>query len=143
MAGALRVSYEEAVKRGWIKDVPPEAIKPAQAPRLATPARADRDPQQILFATLKRVYGERVQSEYKGIVPGRRFRIDCAFPAERLAIEVDGFAFHRSLDAFKKDRARNNLIVVHGWRLLHYTANRIFNEMPLILDEVSLALKPD
>jgi very-short-patch-repair endonuclease len=48
-------------------------------------------------------------------------RIDVAFPQARLAIEVDGWAFHSSRQRFQHDRTRQNRIVAAGWRVLRFT----------------------
>ena len=54
---------------------------------------------------------------------GRRLlgRVDFAFPDRRLAIEVDGYEHHASLDAFQRDRARQNDLVAAGWTVLRFT----------------------
>jgi hypothetical protein len=48
-------------------------------------------------------------------------RIDFAYPDDRVAIEVDGYEFHASLDAFHHDRARQNELVARGWTVLRFT----------------------
>lgn len=48
-------------------------------------------------------------------------RIDFAYPAELVAIEVDGYESHASLDAFRHDRARQNELVGLGWTVLRFT----------------------
>lgn len=48
-------------------------------------------------------------------------RIDFAYPADRVAIEVDGYESHASLDAFRHDRARQNELVALGWTVLRFT----------------------
>lgn len=55
-------------------------------------------------------------------IAGRTFRIDLAYPALRVAIELDGWEWHRSRTAFDNDRARSNLLVAHGWTLVHFTS---------------------
>jgi hypothetical protein len=54
-------------------------------------------------------------------VAGRPRRIDFAFVQERIAIEVDGFAFHSSRDAFVDDRRRQNALELDGWLVLRFT----------------------
>ncbi|MGE4365556.1 MAG: endonuclease domain-containing protein, partial [Mycolicibacterium sp.] len=39
----------------------------------------------------------------------------------KVAIEVDGFAFHSDHDAFQKDRVRQNRISLLGWQVLRFT----------------------
>lgn len=54
---------------------------------------------------------------------GRRLlgRVDFAFPELRLAMEVDGYERHASLEAFQHDRARQNDLVAAGWTVLRFT----------------------
>ena len=47
--------------------------------------------------------------------------IDLAFPAARVAIEVDGWAWHRDAARFAVDRRKGNAIVRAGWDLLRFT----------------------
>jgi hypothetical protein len=48
-------------------------------------------------------------------------RVDFAYPDLKLAIEVDGYEAHSSLDAFQADRARQNDLVAAEWTLLRFT----------------------
>lgn len=52
----------------------------------------------------------------------RRCRIDLAYTDVKLAIEIDGWEFHRSRTAFDHDRARANDLVIAGWHLLRFTS---------------------
>ncbi len=52
----------------------------------------------------------------------RRYRIDLAYPDERIAVEVDGYEPHRSVSSFHDDRARANDLVAAGWTLLRFTS---------------------
>lgn len=45
-------------------------------------------------------------------------RVDLAYPAHRLAIELDGFRWHAGRGPFRSDRLRRNRIEKAGWRLL-------------------------
>ncbi|MDY6999413.1 MAG: DUF559 domain-containing protein, partial [Actinomycetota bacterium] len=49
------------------------------------------------------------------------YRVDVGFPEPRVAIEVDGFAFHSGPEAFEVDRRRQNDIVLLGWQVLRFT----------------------
>ena len=62
-------------------------------------------------------------SAQHAVVLGRRRRpIDFAYPERMLAVEVDGFEFHRDRSAFDEDRARANDLVVAGWHVLRLTS---------------------
>jgi len=47
--------------------------------------------------------------------------VDVAFAAARLAIEVDGWAFHNDVTRFQGDRWRQNDLSLVGWRVLRFT----------------------
>lgn len=49
------------------------------------------------------------------------YRVDVAFPAAKVAIEVDGFAFHSGAHEFQIDRERQNDIMLLGWQVLRFT----------------------
>ena len=67
--------------------------------------------------------------QYRIRVGGRSFKIDLAYPARRLAIELDGWEFHRTRTAFDEDRARANLLVAHGWTLVRFTSRSLNDEI--------------
>ena len=48
-------------------------------------------------------------------------RLDLAYPPEKVFVELDGWAFHGTRDAFQRDRARQNDMVVAGWSPLRFT----------------------
>jgi very-short-patch-repair endonuclease len=48
--------------------------------------------------------------------------LDLAFEREKLAVEIDGFAFHSDPERFQHDRTRQNwLLVADDWRVLRFT----------------------
>lgn len=49
------------------------------------------------------------------------YKVDFAFLAAKVAIEVDGLAFHSSSDDFHRDRARQNDVMLLGWQVLRFT----------------------
>ncbi|MGV0714632.1 DUF559 domain-containing protein [Mycolicibacterium sp. XJ662] len=49
------------------------------------------------------------------------YQVDVAFPAAKIAIEVDGLAYHSSTDDFHRDRVRQNDVMMLGWQVLRFT----------------------
>ncbi len=47
--------------------------------------------------------------------------LDVGFPERRVAVEVDGMAFHVDVDSFRRDRSRQNRLVALGWTVLRFT----------------------
>ncbi len=85
-------------------------------------------PQRALYLLCRQnLPRERCLWEYTGAIPGRRFRIDIAFPDYRIAVEVDGWQYHgQHKGDFQRDRDRQNLLVLHRWRLLRFTAGDLY-----------------
>jgi very-short-patch-repair endonuclease len=81
---------------------------------------------ETLFVQLARQAGL-PEPERQYAVPTNEgaFRIDFAWPARRLAVEVDGAATHASRDALNRDLRRQNRLVLSlapaGWALLRFT----------------------
>lgn len=144
----MRVSYEEAAKRGWIdpKDVPAELRVPparggARRGNKSTTRRAAEDdaPGPRLWYALKDIPG--AHQEFGGAIPGRAFRLDVAFPDQRLCIEIDGWEHHGKFKAdFQRDRERQNLLCLAGWRILRFTAKDIRGDIKLCVKQVKMAL---
>jgi very-short-patch-repair endonuclease len=61
--------------------------------------------------------------------PSRKWRFDFAFPAQSLAVEVDGGAFiagrHTRGAGFVKDIEKMNTAVLMGWRVLRFTPQQV------------------
>lgn len=53
--------------------------------------------------------------------PVAGYKVDAAFPARKIAIEIDGFAFHTDEEVFQNDRRRQNDIALAGWQILRFT----------------------
>lgn len=52
--------------------------------------------------------------------PQRRYRLDYAYPAIKLAVEVDGHAFHFTPEQQRWDHRRSNALTAAGWTVLPY-----------------------
>jgi very-short-patch-repair endonuclease len=64
-------------------------------------------------------------------------RIDVAFPHARVAIEVDGRAFHSSPGRFQSDRTRQNRLVAAGWRVLRFTWEDLTQRPDMVLRRIA------
>ncbi len=58
---------------------------------------------------------------WKTNYPVGRYKVDVGFPVEKVAIEVDGWAFHSDGEAFQIDRERQNAIALLGWQVMRFT----------------------
>ncbi len=71
---------------------------------------------------------------------GSRAVIDIAFPERRIAIEVDGRAFHSDAARFARDRRRQNLLVQEGWTVLRFTWTDVVDRPRVVAEQVVAAL---
>jgi very-short-patch-repair endonuclease len=49
------------------------------------------------------------------------FEVDLLWRAERLVVEIDGYAFHSMRSSFERDRRRDQALVAAGWRVVRVT----------------------
>jgi hypothetical protein len=49
-------------------------------------------------------------------------RLDAAYPEHMVALEADGFAFHRDRTAFDRDRVRQSQLMLLGWSVYRFTS---------------------
>ena len=68
------------------------------------------------------------------------YEIDLAFIEHRVAIEVDGWAWHHRVDRFDHDRHRQNILVNAGWHILRFTWHQLHDNEADVVDQVRSAL---
>jgi very-short-patch-repair endonuclease len=123
---------DRALQRGWITgrvldrrlDSFPGRPGNAQLRRLAavTCDGAAAESERRLHRLLRRANISGWQPNYAVWVAGELVAVvDVALPAARLAIEVDGMAYHVDVDRFRRDRSRQNDLVALGWTVLRFT----------------------
>lgn len=66
-------------------------------------------------------------TNHRVVLGSRVYYLDIAVPKVQLALEVDGFASHRTKDAFDNDRIRQNDLVVADWTVLRITWTMLQN----------------
>lgn len=71
---------------------------------------------------------------------GRSYYPDVAFPAQKVAIEFDGWEFHRDKQSFEKDRRRHNDLTAAGWTVLRVTWDMVHNHPDEVVARVRAAL---
>jgi very-short-patch-repair endonuclease len=67
--------------------------------------------------------------------------LDFAFVAQRLAIEVDGRAWHSAGERFQSDRSRQNRLVLLGWTVLRFTWDDLVRRPDAVIEQVRTALR--
>lgn len=69
--------------------------------------------------------------------PAEGYLLDLAFPTIRVAIEVDGWAWHSDVDRFRADRRRQNALVAAGWTVLRFTWHDLGHRPGAVVAEIS------
>ncbi|MGH8958216.1 MAG: hypothetical protein ACRDVK_06030 [Acidimicrobiia bacterium] len=67
-------------------------------------------------------------------------RCDFAYPEVRLAIFIDGFAYHSDQQAFQTDRVQGNELSLIGWRYLRFTYLDLTQRPQYMIQQVRSAL---
>lgn len=68
------------------------------------------------------------------------YYVDFAFPAQRVAVEIDGWAFHSDQEAFQNDRKRQNWLALQGWQVLRFTWLDITQHPERVLTAIRAAI---
>ena len=68
------------------------------------------------------------------------YELDFAFERQRIAIEVDGWAWHWDVDRFGGDRRRQNALELAGWTVLRFTWHDLTQRPDAVVAEVRAAL---
>ncbi|WP_159103230.1 type IV toxin-antitoxin system AbiEi family antitoxin domain-containing protein [Tsukamurella sp. 1534] len=71
-----------------------------------------------LFVELLRLHGI---TGWTAQAPFRGWSIDFAFPESRLAVEINGWAFHRSRSRWMRDQDKSNALSSAGWSVLNFS----------------------
>jgi very-short-patch-repair endonuclease len=66
--------------------------------------------------------------------------VDFAYPAERLAIEADGYRWHSGRQRWHRDRLRRNELTLLGWRVIHVTWDDLCNRPAAVVASIEHAL---
>jgi very-short-patch-repair endonuclease len=79
-------------------------------------------------------------ADHRLVLPGYGVAVaDLAFPAARVIVEIDGWAYHRDLPAFRRDHARQNALVLAGWTVLRVNWHEIEGDPVGVLAMVTAA----
>ncbi|BBY25994.1 type IV toxin-antitoxin system AbiEi family antitoxin domain-containing protein [Mycolicibacterium sediminis] len=79
-----------------------------------------------------------------GWKPNRRiagYEVDVVFRDAKVAIEIDGFAFHSDADAFQRDRSKQNAIALAGYQVLRFTWLDLVEYPGRVIAEVKRAIR--
>jgi very-short-patch-repair endonuclease len=127
-------AVERVCERGYGR----RALRPIR--RLLAEARAPaavRSPLEEVFAAFCREH--RLPPPATNVlVLGHE--VDVLWPAQRLIVELDGFAYHRHRAAFERDRARDATLQAAGYRVIRLTHRRLNDDAESVAHEIRTCL---
>lgn len=97
-----------------------------------------RSPAERLFVRLLKAAGI---TGWKANYPLAGYVVDFVFLAQKVAIEIDGWAFHTDPEAFGNDRIRQNSISLLGWKVLRFTWFDLTEHPERVIAELRHALR--
>jgi very-short-patch-repair endonuclease len=100
------------------------------------PARVRSSPERRLLAVIRRA---RLPPPEVNALLGDH-EVDLLWRAERVAVEVDGFAYHSSTRAFERDHRREVDLAAAGFQLVRISARQIAAEPEAALVAIARAL---
>jgi very-short-patch-repair endonuclease len=124
---ALRRRYLGAHGTPWIREV------------LGLADRRSESPMESRVRVVLVLGGLPPQVQYPVVVNGRRYRLDLAYPAQRVAVEYDGEA-HRLQARARRDLVREADLTAAGWTVLRFDAHVVMSRPGRIVAEVRAEL---
>ena len=70
------------------------------------------------------------------------YEVDAYWPAHNLIVEVDGFEFHGTRQAFERDRRKDAALVAAGYRVVRITWRRLTREAVAVSAQLGALLRP-
>jgi very-short-patch-repair endonuclease/predicted transcriptional regulator of viral defense system len=64
------------------------------------------------------------------------FEVDAVWFDQKLIVELDSFAFHRTRAAFERDRARDTKLLAAGYRVLRITARQLADDPAGVVETI-------
>ena len=116
----LRRTYERLAEHGGRRKLRPiESLL-----RIRLPGYEPGDsPQEARVARLLAKHGlPKPRMGYRVRIGGRTFLLDFAWPEFLVALEYDGWDWHKSRSSFDKDRSRWSLLAATGWLIIFATS---------------------
>lgn len=125
------------------------AMLPPLPPRDAYALAADSPLEEAFVwkiltpAALPGIIGH-VMPQHQVLCGTRAYRIDYVLVGRyRIAVELDGYAYHGALDAFTADRLRQNDLVIAGYSILRFTHDAIHHDAPRCMAQLQALMRRD
>jgi hypothetical protein len=82
-----------------------------------------------------------VQQYRVALLNGRRVDLDAAWPEARVAVELDGAAFHGSREQRERDLRRDTALAALGWVVLRFSYRRLTTDPEGCRREIAAVLR--
>jgi very-short-patch-repair endonuclease len=103
----------------------------------AEPSLTRSEAERLLLALVRRAGLPQPQTN----VRVGAHEVDALWPSHRLVVEVDGFAFHSSREAFERDRERDADLQAEGLRVIRVTWRRLTGRPEAVAALLGAALR--
>ena len=70
------------------------------------------------------------------------YEVDALWPADRLVVELDGWASHRTRRAFERDRTKDATLTTAGYTVLRFTHQQVTRQPGWVAETLGAALRP-
>jgi hypothetical protein len=109
--------------------------------KLSVPALLERYPRRGGSAVLADADLPLPRLDAAVSVRRRFFEADCLRAEQRLIVELDGRESHGTELAFEKDRERDRLLLVEGWRVTRVTWRQLRDDAPAVIADLRRLLR--
>lgn len=138
-----RAEREELVTLDQVRDIagryrgrPGRGKLQALLDDIAEPALTRSQPELLLLKKLRKAGVPRPRTNAR--IAG--MEVDLLFPDHGLAVEIDGYTFHRQRPAFEDDRSRGAALVAQGITVIRFTWRQLTREPDKVLARLCMAL---
>lgn len=97
--------------------------------------------ERVLHRLLRRAGIKGWVAHHQVVVAGVEYWLDVAVVERRLAIEVDGWAWHSDVERFARDRRRQNALILAGWTVLRFTWQDLTSRAEAVIAQIRTALR--
>ena len=137
----LRITDQKTIRHLVDKGHLPPDINVKEKPRGTTEVCCPlppREPSLLLYRALVTEFGRFYsggEMVYELELPfGRNWRVDMALPRYRVAVEMDGYAYHgKYLSGFKRDREKSLALERNGWRCIRFSNEQVRSALPEVV----------
>ena len=70
------------------------------------------------------------------------YEVDAYWPAHNLIVELDGYEYHGTRQAFERDRRKDAALVAAGYRVVRITWRRLRRESHAVAAQLAVLLRP-